>query len=417
MQTEVATADFSANLRAAVQGARACVDAGAELLVASAQVLDGAFPGGLSERSSFLLQARAALQALADELSAPMLMASYAGEPGDRQTRPRPYLVGCGRVRRLTAQRVFRMSGARILAHVGPQTEIAAPEADLHVFMPTQAWHAQQQREDVTQATQLSVQGRAAVVAARSVAWADGCVLGGGSLAAARGVMRCRLPLFSAGSAVWDTETDAPSAAAHLPDVTRLLWECVCFALTRAVRQGGYRGVAVEEKGARARLLRAAADAALGGRRVHLLRAAAGSVRVRCARLQDAAERRGLLLLSGASREDFLCNAVDTALAGELAPFGDMYESEIAQLEAYAGLGEANDRQPAPEELALRALVDENRSPAEIVCQDGMDENTLRATLRRIARAAALRHTASQPVPLLVHHRAPELPRFHRLME
>lgn len=414
IQTEVAAADFSVNLRSAVQSARACIDAGAELLVAPAQVLDGAFLGGLSTRTSFLLQASAALQALSNELSVPMLLASYAAKPGESQILPSPYLIGRGKVRQLKTRHTIRLSGKRLTVHVGASPSFDFSTADICVYLPVQPWDMDMLRNDLTCAETLCQHNSAALVL-RSVSWSDGCVLGGASYVAVHGGVCCRLPLFHAGYAVWDS-----CSASTLPEQEMTgplqLWEAARFAVVQAVRQGRYRGAAVDEAAPRAQLVRVLAGSALGTRRVHTLRASPGKYgRVRCAELQDAAWNRELLLLSTASREDILCGA-EKLFAGELAPFGDMYMSEVANMFKCAGL-DGKGTLPTARELALRALVDENRSLAELVHRGQMDETFLRALVRSLARTSSLRHTITQPVVLRTRSSAPTLPRFHRLME
>ena len=414
VQPEVAVADFSSNLRTVVQEARACVDAGAELLLAPAQALDGAFPGGLSTRSSFMLHARAALQALADELSVPMLLASFAGEPDERRELPSAYLLRGGNVRRV--KRTVRLFGKRIAICMGEQSTPILGSADVCVHMPMKSWYAEQAHDDAQHVARQAQHGMA-VVAVQAVAWADGLMLGGGSLAASGGTVRCLLPSFQRGHAVWDTENSGVQEGPTLR-TPQILWKAVCFAVRQAVQQGGYRGVAIAEASPRAQLLRSAACSALGVRGMHTLRCVEGrSVRMSCAELQDRAWEHELLLLSGASREDILCGGSDLMDAGELAPFGDLYESEIAQLGACVGLGSRQLVHPTQRELALRALVDENRSPAEISLRHGMDEGMLRALMRSMARTAALSHTFAQPVVVRTRRCVPTLPRFHRLME
>lgn len=75
IQSFPATADFSGNLRRIVQGYRECLDHGAELIIAPATALCGLAPLALTGRRSFMMQTRAALDALAAELgSVPLLL-------------------------------------------------------------------------------------------------------------------------------------------------------------------------------------------------------------------------------------------------------------------------------------------------------------------------------------------------------
>ncbi len=439
VQTVARAGDFSANLRNLVQGVRFCLDAGARLVVAPAGALDGALPGSLRARASFLLQSRAALRALADELSIPLLLPCYAGEPGTPCVAPQPFLLHRGQVRPLPNRRTVTVAGLRVKADTSRELRpMSAGTADVLLHLPSGPWS----QEDTT----LSFARRAAAASGlpclvlRSVAYSHGYLAGGGSVVALPGGKTFCLPPFEQAFLLRLPRT--VSRSLRPLDTSGLLLRAICFALREAVSQGGFRGVALNAESPRAELLSALTRLALGARSVFVLRPEATanhrrgvparqlprislpqncSSRVRAAVLHDFAQEHNLLLLSTASREEYLCEEPQPGL---LAPLADLYESELAALCAALIAAASKQRPcdartpcPSPRELALRLLIDANRCPADIAASTDLDETLLRSLMRRIDRAAALRpsHSSPQILHLRRDHRIP--PSHHRLME
>lgn len=422
VQTEVEIGDFSAHLRRLVQGARLCMDRGAEFLFAPAQGLDGAWPGALRSRSSFMLQGKAALQALADELPVPMLLASYAGELGEATEFPSPYLVGRGEVRRLPVHRTTRVCGMRVWIDTMESPIYCTKPVDLLLHLPSQTWHADLCTEWAAHARRESDESGAAVGILQAVAYADGCLMGGGSLLCAHGGKLLRfLPEFAATAVLWKEESAAWEHVSPKFAAARTL-RAIQYALRNAVEQGGYSGIAVPASFPHAELLLAIALRSCSKRSVRVLQAGdrVGSLRMQAAAMQDAADEQCLLLLNGASRDDFLLGRDHVYAAGSLAPFGDLHDSEIVSL-AQLVWSSPCSTPPAihvsSQERALRSLVDENRSPAEISVGSHVDEGELRTLTRMMYRAA--QRAGSHIVPRILRlHKWPEpFPVYHRLME
>ena len=424
IQNEAVVGDLSHNLRLIVQGYRRCLDAGAELVVASAQALDGAFLHDLAARSSYRLQASAALQALAKETALPLLLASYAGEPGEAAT-PHPYLLWRGKVRRLQNRRPLRVRGLRIVPDVGaePQGVTCACDAVLH--LPMGRWWQGQAAAWETLARREAEATGANVLLLRGVGCTEGQLSPGGSLALSPQGEGVRLPFFEPGSEVWRTGTALPPAP---PTVEQLL-RALCCGLRHTLEMGGYEGLAIEKNSPRAALLLALARVAVGARRTVALAPRQCPV---CAlagkRLRPglSAERR-LLYISPLTLNDLLLGKRDplAPTADIFAPLGEVYADELAPLQARlrALLPPHLQNLLPPEEPAqdadaplLRLMAEENAAPAEILSRTpGADETRLRRLLRLMNAATAHRHT--QPPTLRLRPHLVHLPAGHRLRE
>ena len=421
IQNEAVVGDLSHNLRLIVQGYRRCLDAGAELVIASAQALDGAFLHDLAARDSFRLQAQAALAALAGETSCPLLLASYAGAPHE-EVQAQPYLLSRGKVRRLPNRRAVSICGLRVLVDVGEQPVFAEKSGvDVRLHLPTAPWWLGQQEAYRAGAARESQQSGAHVLLLRGVGYTEGELSPGGSLASSPRGASVQLPLFSACSRVWSTRS---AAAAAPPATGEQLLSATSYGLRACMQQGGYEGVAIDVSAPRAALLLGLARLAVGARSTvalcgdrHELCALAGK---RCALTPAQAEERGLLLLSP------LC--LNERLLGErtssLPPLGEVYESELALLQASlceqlpTALSKLLPPCPPPpeSELALRLLAEQNASLAEILTRyPGVDEARLRRQLRLWSAAGSLR--GDLPAVPRIRRRLVHLPVGHRLHE
>lgn len=421
IQNIAAAGDFSTNLRLVVQGARACTDAEADLLVASAQAIDGALPGGLSRRSAFLLQSQAALRALAAELSKPLILASYAAAPGAAASLPRPFLLKGGEVLPLENHRVLELEGISLFLDVGefPSPPPAGTACHGILHLPTAAWRPGLQQEwvDAAQQELRTFAPELGVLVLQGVGSSVGQAIGGGSVGVAAGGV-LRLPVFAPAEALWPVAPAIDSAAGG-DDVL----EAQLFCLRELVSRGGYAAVAVAEGLPHAELLAALTRLAVGEELLLPLPASPGQAAALFAR----AEAAEALLLSGLSRSAFLLGdyAAPAALSGHYAPLADMLPGEIARLQqslnsrlSAAGLAALPAPEPelAPrEEELLRLLVDENRSIMELCATRGLPEHALRAIWRRLRRAAARLDT--RPPFLQLRPGAPPTPPLHMLNE
>ena len=426
IQNEAVVGDLSHNLRLVVQGYRQCLDRGADLVVASAQALDGAFLHDLAARSSFRLQACAALEALAGETRLPLLLASYAGLP-DEPVQVRPYLLCQGKVRRLTNRRVVSICGLRLLPDAGDTpTPVENKGADVILHLPGAPWWLGQVEQWQKLISHEAEKTSANVLLLRGIGCTEGQLAPGGSLAATPHGGRLNLPLFEPAARIWRA---AATAAAKVPPVGEQLLKAICYGLKTSLEQGGYEGLAVAADATpHVPLLLGLARVAVGARRTVALckqqTPACALAGKRCELTPAQACERGLLMLSPHSLNQRLLGEPAAPLpAASVAPLGEVYESELAQLQACLSSRLPvplrkllTPCRPAEHEESLRLLAEENASPAEISARyPGIDEATLRRQLRMWASAAPLLRTA--PAPLSMRRHLVHLPVGHRLHE
>ena len=440
VQNKAIAGDFSGNLRRVVQGCRACMDAGAELLVASAQALDGAFPGALTERSSFLLQAQAALKALSAEINRPLIIASYAAPPHKSPALPRPYLLHSGEVQQLSNHSCTQVNGLSLFIDIGPdlQAPPAATSAQGILHLPTDEWLPRQWEKQLAQIPVEAAEHSCDVLLVRGVGHSMGQLQAGGSMAASGHGKGCMyLPLFSEAESVWN-----PDARHSAPAPQPTLLQAAVFSLRELLQESGREAYAVPLDEPHGDLLYALACAAVGAQQtLGLTMSAPGSYkhphkvtritgtpqlkltrRQRAALLYDYAEEHDLLLLNPHSRNDFLlgrCTAPAT-LFGTFAPLGGLADTEIAQLRAelakhhphlqHNSLTTLHAAQEEELELLLQGC-----SPAEIIARRGGDEYQLHRTLRLLTQAA--QENSTRPPYLHIHAAVSQLPPHHRLSE
>lgn len=438
IQNMAIAGDLSGNLRRVVQSARACIDKGADVLVASAQAIDGAFVGDLAQRSSFLLQAQAALAALAAELSIPLVLASYAAPPTEARPALHPFLLHRGEVKPLRNRAPMQLGSERLYIDVGEAPTPPSADAEcgyiLHLpaapWLPEQNWAAQAGKE--------AQEHRATVITVQSVGCAEGLLLGGGSCAAAGDARPMQLPLFEPCESVYAGKSKGKERDASRADT---LLRAVCFWLKEIQRSHGAEGLAVATDSPQAPLLLALAHLAVGSRKVMALgdlplsaKALAGNAinlspaphaRQNAAARLSLAEEQGYLLINPLTARDLLLGSYTppATLHGTYAPLGEMPMRDIVLLHAAAtaalptALRQLLSPTPTPdtaEEANLQLLAWENKSPVEIAARYGLDETQLRRTLRQLQQAP--RH--SWPIALHMRGAAlPHIPPTHRLVE
>lgn len=430
-----------------MQGYRHCLDMGAELVIASAQAIDGSFVGDLRLRSSFLLQAQAALKALAEEVRLPLLLGSYAAAPHCAPAQPAPFLIAEGQVHRLNNRCVVQVGALSIFTDVGGE-EPVAPPPDVHcdciLHLPGGAWHIGQAQEWAALSAREAAERHCAVVIAQGIGCTAGHLHAGGSMYTTPGGEACHhLPLFDAAEATLPMPEQPPCEPLQAPELSAIL-----YCLRETMEQGGYHGIAVAADEAHGPLLLALAQEAVGaeyttgmtwektpsafGRSICLPQlppacSPALQQRIRSQVIADRAAEHKLLLLRSCGRKDMLLGEAQLPAdaCGLLAPLGDMYDSMIHRvreaLVARHGAELSRLLPPPPGmppevEHELRMLADEGQSPFEMLLTHGCeDESRLRRMLRRINRAAAQPPSATWI--LHVHKRSISLPPFHRLVE
>lgn len=381
--------DFSANLRAIVQGYRECLDHGAEIILAPADALCGLAPRDLSKRASFLHQMRAAFDALSHELgSAPLLTCGYSspiseedlwdGLLGEEENDPEqpapdlclvPYLVEKDTVTELDDGEVNFIDEHTVFVCIGEEEMLPDTEpCDLMVHFGTEPWHTNAPMQDAEARAWEARTNGSPVACLRPYGVAGSSVYGGGSsLHDGAGNLALRLPLFRNGAAVADLRRPKPVPA--LPTPESQMRDALELGIRDTVRHHGYGGVCLPLDHPNSTLLAALAVSALGSSNVcgitfdHNTAAAkalgidalewsqgdmptaaaeaagiaedsfrrALTARIRAAMMQTYAESRGLMLLSPIDRHAALTG--DFTLYGDtcghLAPLGNLYQVDI----------------------------------------------------------------------------------------
>lgn len=414
VQNDAVAGDLSGNLRRVVQGCRACTDGGADLILASAHALDGVFPSGLRVRSSFLLQAQAALRALSAELSTPLILASHAARPHESSALPHPYLLHRGDVLPLENHAIAEVADLSLYIDVGdaPTPAPRHVHCDAIVHLPTAPWLPGQRDTWQAMARDEAAECQAAVFVVRSIGSSGGLLAAGGSFACTPEGQSQQLPFFRDAELVWQP------AQTHA-ETEPTLFSALSFCLRDMLRQSEYRGFAVPADTARSNFLLTLVQAIVGESSAlpitppphHTPRAAAAA-------MADAAEDQDLLFLSPHSLCDSLLGEA-IAPPGSFAPLGDMLDSQISELREQAMDSLQRELPPIPPardtEQALVRLALEHRSPAEIATLYGTDETLLRRILRRLNQASA--SLVPPTAKLHIREALIPLPPYHKLSE
>lgn len=431
VQTTAQTADFSRNLRALVQGYRSCIDQGATLVVADSFSLSGPCPLDFKERSSFLHQTQAALQALSEEIGAvPLLLGAFAPAAGldgnddfwDEEgflpeTAPEdedrdevvlmPHLIEEGTVSVVEDELIRLDSGLKVYTVCREEIDAFGFDADVLVVLPHEPWYvgAQSERED-KRSWEARQEGKPIVCVCPAGA-SDGNIWGGGStMHTADGRLIARLPLFAAASQIVDTERTAEVRA--LPDAAAMLHQALVAGLGDHVRRNGYEGVSLVWDGRPHSLLLARlASETLGAERVTLLSCEEPAApvaewlentgltngwkrlsqadlsepadasllrRLLTARAAHEAEKEGSMLLSSLTRSDLLSGTrLEETQGTLLLPLGDLYEGDLRLLAAEMSTGGMPalpafaDTHDGAYDRAFQLIEDGNRSATELL--------------------------------------------------
>lgn len=337
VQSRAVKGDLSGNLRRVVQGVRASMDAGAQMVVAGAAAADGVSYGeDVGGGESYRLQARAALAALAEELSIPLILASSAAEPGETTEPLRPFLLHEGEVRLLRNHAPTQVGELSVWVDAGEQPQTPPPDERCAVVLhlPTTRWHLGQNRAAEAQA-EADAHGYAVLTAQSLGCGCEGSLQAGGSAAAAPGGRSVRLPDFAEGECVWH-----PAAAEAEVAPLATAADALMFYLRETLAQRGANGYAVAAESPTAPLLCALVQQAVGRKRLALrpqrTRVASDALRSRCrgARLTTWAEEHDYILLNPLSRNQLLLGGytAPATLYGTIAPLADLWESELAEL-------------------------------------------------------------------------------------
>lgn len=436
LQTSPLPGDFSANLRAIVQGYRDCINHGAEIVLAPADALCGICPGDLSKRASFLRQMRAAFDSLSHELcEAPLLTCGYAsaiseedlwdgllGEEEEDPERPDPtiglvpFLIEKDTVTELDDGEVNFIDEHTVFIGIGDEEMLPDTEpCDLMVHFGITPWHTAAVKVDEESRAWEARTNGCPVAILRPVGLAGHSVYGGGSaICSATGKTLLRLPFFRVASAVADMRRGKPVPAA--PTHEALMRDALELGIRDMVRQHGYGGVCLPLDHPNSTLLAALAVSALGSSNVCGITfcgntAAAKTLGIDCcewqpadmstaaqsaglsaeatealarrsnaALMQSYAESRGLMLLSPLDRHAILTG--DFTLYGDtcgaLLPLGNLYRVDIYLLsrhlsEEHAGLfGTLSEPGEALQDRILHELADLNIGASDLLQKKGL---------------------------------------------
>lgn len=390
VQNAPLTADFSANLRAIIQGYRDCLDHGAELVVAPSTALCGPNPQGLAYRKSFLAQTLAALSALSHELGeAPLVLGAYTilGDStddtnddalnelmsdemhlsGDNIPILVPYLIEKDTVSEMNEAEVEQVFGSTIYVDFGDDEVIpyAPSDVDLIIHLPSTPWSASSTDADDKKHLWEARNNDATVICVHPVGTAEGNIYPGGSAVYHKdGKILRRLPHFETASQVISLLKQ--TEALPLPPEEELLSLALERGIRDMVRNNGYSGVCIPLDLPNATLLAAICTHALGGTNVHGITfqhqtQAAKHLGITCREISThelekqalaaidedespallerlhgtlmstLAENCGLMLLSPLTRRDIMLGnfALYGSTCGLLAPLGCLYEMDI----------------------------------------------------------------------------------------
>lgn len=474
IQNAPRTADFSHNLRHIVQGYRACIDHGANLVVASAHALCGPGVYDLVTRDSFQQQMKLALQTLSRELGeTPLILGAYTSVPEDAEWeetdsgavfRPKltPYFLENDVVEELENGENFEWEEMHLYittddTPLPPQWQ----DYDMIIHCAASPWYADILQEEEYNRRQEAINNNAVVVSAACIGTAEQQVFGGGSgVYTPNGKTLMRLPWFDTSN---HTASVTPPwreiAQEHLTPAATLI-RMLLQGIRDSVRQYGYGGACIPLDFPHSDLLAILAAEALGRNNVEGLtfsegESLAGAIGIPChkldtsgmlqqaekqlgneqittlkARLQavllsEYCESRGMMLLCPLSRRNIMLG--DFTLYGEscghLAPLGNLYEMDLHILrkefsEKYASLfGALAEPSDLQTDIIIHALADCNISAGRFIRENNFNlgEQEIRKIQRRLITAAAKR---KQLPPVLLVSPPNEqiiIPSSHRL--
>lgn len=293
IQNAPLTADFSQNLRQIVQGYRACLDHGPDLIIAPACALCGAETQDLANRRSFLAQALQAMECLAKELGeTPLLLANYtsmpelmhmeaededddgAAEPEIWHSAPTrglmvPYLLEQGNITELEDSEVVDFENFSIYVDLhDEEVLIDDMEPDFIIHLPQNSWHGHAAQEEEEKRQWEAQTNGVPVVCVRHIGTANGHIFAGGSgVYLPNGSTQVRLPFFQK-----DNKTctlGGSITAKSLPREEELLAEALKQGIRDYANQNGFRGVCLPLDAKYSPLLAILSAEALGSHDVH----------------------------------------------------------------------------------------------------------------------------------------------------
>lgn len=458
IQNAPLTGDFSNNLRAIVQGYRACLDSGAELCVAPISALCGLNPGDFINRPSFLTQAQDALIALSHEIGeVPLIVGAYSDFDPDEVvdkaiTMPMIYLVEQDCVTELDDWEVQYIAGASIVVSTGTPEEICADElngpVDYLIYLSDTPWNPESTERHERAARETAQDYGTTVICCSAVGTTTENLYAGRSTAHDEtGRLLLRMPAFETAEGICDL--DRPVPPLNLPEPDARLAAALERGVRDFVRANGHTGVCIPMDMPQSLLLTTLCVAALGSSNVvgvtfedntraakplgidirklsaeEPLRAVKGleaspalEARLRATLLCTYADQHGLMPISALTRSEIIPG--NFTLYGEscglFAPLGSLYEIDVYLLSAYYSqrydnvFGTLTEPDSPVRDRIIHELADLNHSAGYILHnKTDLPENDVRLMQRRMIASAIYR---AQLPPIL--HIEPKEHRHH----
>lgn len=474
IQNSPRTADFSNNLRHIVQGYRACLDHGAELVVASAHALCGPGLYDLATRDSFRKQMKLALETLSRELgTAPLILGAYSTrEEGDFAWEDEesssfsptltPYFLENDVVEELTNGELLEWENRRIfITTQDTPVQPGLDSFDMIVHLGSEPWYAAMLQQEEIARQNEALNNEAAVVHAACVSTAESFVYGGGSgIYSPTGKTLMRLPWFDAESRVTDIAPPYREASTTKETEAATLARMLQQGIRDTVRQYGYGGVCLSMDSPNSTLLAALAIDALGSANVEGVSFGNGEdsarqlgiscrtldiapmlqqanellgneeeytlkARIQASLLSTHSDSRGLLLLCPLSRREIMLGhfTLYGESCGMLAPLGNLYDMDLHMLqqeyrERYSHIfGTLAEPEAPQKDIILHALADCNVSAGRFIRENnfGLEENEVHQVQRKLIASALKR----SQLPFTLQVSAPDeqlrIPSAHRL--
>ena len=470
IQTAPQPGDFSNNLRAIVQGYRECLDHGADIVVAPAAALCGLEPRQLVMRKSFVMQTKAALQALSRELgSAPLITAAYsttidedefyvgiAGEDDDddpwldkdKRVVLTPYLLEKDSVTELENCGSVNINGKNFYTDTNDEEILPDETYDFMVRMPCTPWYATAAKEDEETRTWEANMAGSIVICCRAVGTVGDNIYGGGSAVySPEGNTMLRLPFFEPAAKVVDITRQL--SANPLPTPEELMRCALERGIRDNVRNNGFTGVCVPMDHPNSALLGALCVEAMGASNVCGIsydadnqlaeklgiscfrpnfqelaecatkalggeESAALQERIRTAVALSHAESRGMMLCSPLARREIMLGEFSMygLSGGHIAPLGNLYDVDMYLLcdtlkDAYTDVfGSLTTPPHGVTNRIIHELADLNTPPSALLNED---KNYLfkENDVRIIQRRLLASALKRSQLPIILHADAP----------
>lgn len=250
--------DFIGNLRSIVQGYRDCVDRGADIVIASAQALEGINSKSFHAFMSYHWQVKESLRKLSLELMESPLILAASGCP---------YLIEKEKVTALQWNTCFLAQG-KLLACTQDTEDTADQTPELSICLRPSPCGL---REIELELEFLPCTPHALAMV-QSVAVSDGTIFAGGSyVTLGNDILAARLPLYTVTHSVINLNIPPKKSAIHIKtDRVANIYDGLVFAIRESVQKTGAHSLCLGlSGGVDSALVAALAVAALGAENVY----------------------------------------------------------------------------------------------------------------------------------------------------